>query len=89
MTDLPVPPNVPEWFMPPEFYDALGRIVDTPTDCCDFIRAAVYAQLWRDEDTRINRSPCPAPRIGARKLLMDKASHNAETCAQRARELMK
>ncbi len=54
--DLPVPPNVPDWLeselqtVGPLFNEA----VSAPRR--QYIRAAVYAQLWRDDEKRIGEN---------------------------------
>ncbi len=88
MTD-PQPPNVPEWFE--EF------IIDcdqAPAFCCHadgndekfaFLRACVYEHLWREEAER--REHGHDSWCKANKDYIGVCKSNAETCAQRAREL--
>lgn len=75
MNDLPQPPNVPEWFE-----IALSFI--SGDSAKRYFRAAVYAQLWREEAKRIH-TMATTPLTWSRDL--QAAKDNAEICAHTMR----
>ena len=90
MTELPVPPNVPEWLSNVHVLD--GSLTWNATrdgGRVDYLRAAVYAQLWREEMQRLMSEWSDVQSYSAPEYQESylKAEANAETCARRMREL--
>ena len=88
-SELKTPPNVPEWMRD------FGLIFDglLTTEEFDkrrlYLRAAVYAQLWRDEDDRIGSKVCEESEIDAACEEISHAEVQAIDWAAKMRSLAK
>ena len=78
---LPVPPNVPEW-IEPYFKHLRDRTMN-------YMRAAVYEHLWREEAERFMRE-VPYNKMTDESWIEWKIrDDNADLCAARCMELSK
>lgn len=92
MSELPTPPNVPEWLE--------DILLLNPPSCRDCFRAAAYSLLWSDEAMLLETESftildMSVPNEEKRRLIevhkqLEEAAHEkSELCATRFRELCK